>query len=378
MMLAPQNTAGPAGARGRGIHLGIFSTVVSTLLIAGAAQAQTGSSVVQGGVVDAVTRKPVGEAIVTVTSPSLQGEQTVLTDSSGYYRAPTLPAGVYTLRVDKDGYDSFEQKNVNVRGEVTLRMNVFLIPRKVEGKAEEIEITERAPVIDVGSSSVSTTFSEDMIKRLPLSRPDVARGGGVRSYEAVAAAAPQARGDAYGTSISGSTSPENRFSINGLSVNDSAYGINTTPLSVDFLKEVRVDTGGYLPEFGRALGGIVNATVKSGSNEIRGSAWTNVTPGVLEGTPLALPGRSRLDHPPRPAPRALCHPGRRRRHADQRSGHRRLPAHVDPGHQEDLSGSGQLAAGGGEPQLLALAQPFVHVDLVRDPLARGRQRQIRL
>ena len=67
------------------------------------AQAQTGDSVVQGGVVDAVSRQPVAEAIITVTSPALQGEQTVLTDSSGFYRAPSLPPGVYTVRVDKDG-----------------------------------------------------------------------------------------------------------------------------------------------------------------------------------------------------------------------------------------------------------------------------------
>ena len=81
-------------------------------------------------------------------------------------------------------------------------MNVFLIPRRVEGKAEEIEITEQPPTIDVGSSSVSTTFSEEMIERLPLTRPDVARGGGVRSYEAVAAAAPAGQARPYGTSIS--------------------------------------------------------------------------------------------------------------------------------------------------------------------------------
>jgi outer membrane receptor protein involved in Fe transport len=286
MMLAPTNTAGPAGARSRGIHLGILSAVlVSSIWAPGPAQAQTGNSVVQGGIVDAVTRQPVTEAIVTVTSPSLQGEQTVLTDSSGFYRAPSLPPGVYTVRVDKDGYDSFEQRNVSIRSDVTFRVNVFLIPRRVEGKAEEIEITERPPTIDVGSSSLSTTISEDMIRRLPLARPDVARGGGVRSYEAVAAAAPQARGDRYGTSIAGSTSPENRYLINGLSVNDSAYGINTTPLSVEFLKEVGVVTGGYLPEYGRATGGIINATVKTGSNEIRGAAWTNITPGALEGTP---------------------------------------------------------------------------------------------
>jgi outer membrane receptor protein involved in Fe transport len=287
MMLEPQNPAGPAGSGSRFIpHAIPWAVLVSVLAFAPRpAEAQSGSSVIQGAVIDAVTRAPVTEAIVTVTSPSMQGEQTVLTDGSGFYRAPSLPGGVYTVRVDREGYDSYEQTRVSLRGDVTYRVNVFLVPRNVEGKAEEIEITERPPTIDVGSSSTATTFSEEMIRRVPLSRPDTARGGGVRSYEAVASAAPQARGDLYGTSISGTTSPENLYLIDGLSVGDAAYGIGTTPLSSEFLKEVSVVTGGYLPEYGRATGGIVNATVKSGSNEIRGSAWTNMTPGVLEGTP---------------------------------------------------------------------------------------------
>jgi outer membrane receptor protein involved in Fe transport len=265
-------------------HAILWAVLVSVLtLAASAARAQTGSSVIQGAVTDAVTRAPVPEAIVTVTSPAMQGEQTLLTDGSGFYRAPSLPAGVFTLRVDREGYDSYEQTRISLRGDVTYRVNVFLVPRNVEGRAEEIEITERPPTIDVGSSSVATTFSEEMIRRVPISRPDTARGGGVRSYEAIASAAPQARGDLYGTSISGTTSPENLNLIDGLAVNDAAYGIGTTPLSADFLKEVSVVTGGYLPEYGRATGGIINATVKSGSNEIRGSAWTNVTPGFLEG-----------------------------------------------------------------------------------------------
>jgi outer membrane receptor protein involved in Fe transport len=285
MMLDRQNPNAPAGARRRILRQAMASTVfVAVLAVAATAAAQTGASVIQGAVVDAVTRQPVKEAIVTVTSPAMQGEQTVLTDDSGFYRVPSLPGGQFSVRVDREGYDSYEQQRIQLRGEVTYRVNVYLVPRSIEGKVEEIEISERPPTIDVGSSSVAATFSEEMIRRVPLSRPDTARGGGVRSYEAVAAAAPQARGDLYGTSISGTTSPENRYMIDGLSVNDAAYGIGTTPLSSDFLKEVTVVTGGYLPEYGRATGGIVTATVKSGSNEIRGSAWTNVTPGLLEGT----------------------------------------------------------------------------------------------
>ncbi len=286
MMLEPRNPEGLAGSRSRTFsHAILWTVLVTTLAVAAPAAAQTGSSVITGAVTDAVTRAPVPEAIVTVSSPSMQGEQTVLTDGSGFYRAPSLPGGLYTVRVDREGYDSYEQSRISVRGDVTFRINVFLVPRNVEGKTEEIEITERPPTIDVGSSSVKTTFSEEMIRRVPIARPDTARGGGVRSYEAVAAAAPQARGDLYGTSISGTTSPENLYLIDGLAVNDAAYGIGTTPLSSEFLKEVSVATGGYLPEFGRATGGIITATVKSGSNEIRGSAWTNVTPGVFEGTP---------------------------------------------------------------------------------------------
>jgi outer membrane receptor protein involved in Fe transport len=261
----------------------LVSTVL-LLVVAGGrrADAQTGTSVVQGVALDAVTRKPVAEAIVTVTSPALQGEQTVLTDSSGFYRVASLPPGQYAVRIDREGYDSYEQGRITVRVDVTFRVNVFLVPRQVEGKIEEIEVTENPPTIDVGSSSVTTTFAEETIRRLPLSRPD--GGGGVRSYEAIAATAPQAKGDLFGTSISGTTSPENRYLIDGLAVNDAAYSTGTTPLSSEFVKEVNVVTGGYLPEYGRTTGGIISATLKSGSNEVRGSAWTNVSPGFLEGT----------------------------------------------------------------------------------------------
>jgi hypothetical protein len=100
----------------------------------------------------------------------------------------------------------------------------------------------------------------------------------------VAEAAPAAKPDLYGTSVAGTTSPENRYMIDGLSVNNTAYGIGGSPLSSEFIKEINVVTGGYLPEYGRSTGGILSATTKSGSNQIVGSGWIYYTPGALEGT----------------------------------------------------------------------------------------------
>jgi len=44
-----------------------------------------------------------------------------------------------------------------------------------------------------------------------------------------------------------------------------------------------VVTGGYLPEFGRSTGGVINAVTRSGSNEFHGSVFANLTPGTFEG-----------------------------------------------------------------------------------------------
>ena len=295
---APMSSPGKRPPASRpGVRVAIVVSTVLLSLTAGRAGAQTGTSVVQGVAVDAISRRPVAEAVVTVTSPALQGAQTVLTDGSGFYRLASLPPGQYTVRIDRDGYDSYEQSRISIRTDVTFRVNVYLVPRRVEGQVEEIEITESPPTIDVGSSSVTTTFAEETIRRLPLSRPD--GGGNVRSYEAIAASAPQAKSDAYGASISGTTSPENRYLIDGLSVNDAAYSTGTTPLSSEFLKEVNVVTGGYLPEYGRATGGIINATVKSGSNAVRGSAWTNFSPGFLEGATKNVFEEASTVHAPR-------------------------------------------------------------------------------
>jgi outer membrane receptor protein involved in Fe transport len=260
------------GFRGLGI-------LCLAIVVSSPAYAQSGSSVMQGTVTDPTKKTPVADAIITVTSPALQVEQIVVTDAGGFYRVPSLPPGVYLLRVDKPTYLPYERPGVAVRADVTLQVNVDLVPESA--KAEEITIIQRAPTIDLGSSSVTTTISPEMARRVPIAAPS-AKGGGVRSFESLAEAAPAAKPDLYGTSVAGTTSPENRYMIDGLAVNNTAFGVGGTPLSAEFIQQIDVVTGGYLPEYGRSTGGVISVTTKSGSNEIRGSAWSFATPGALE------------------------------------------------------------------------------------------------
>jgi hypothetical protein len=137
------------------------------------AHAQAGTSVLQGVVAESSSKKPIEGAIVTVTSPALQVEQVTATDSSGFYRVPNLPPGTYMLRVDREGYLPHERAQIAMRSDVTFQLNVELITEA--SQAQQVVVIERPPAIDLGSSSVTTTISEEMVRRVPIARP-AARG----------------------------------------------------------------------------------------------------------------------------------------------------------------------------------------------------------
>ncbi|NTX37995.1 TonB-dependent receptor [Myxococcus sp. CA033] len=248
------------------------------LLYGSAAFAQ--SSTMIGTVIDAQSRQPVPDVVVTATSPNLQGEQTVVTDAQGNYRIPQLPPGVYTLRFEKEQFKPYARSDVQLRLNRTIRVNVELLP---ESLGEVVEIVGAPPTIDVGSTTTGVNVDQEFIKRIAVARPG-GKGGAARSFESLAELAPGAQNDQYGVSINGATSPENGYVVDGLSTNDPAYGVNASPMSIEFVQDVNIITGGYLPEFGRSTGGVINAVTRSGSNEFHGSVFANWTPGTFEGT----------------------------------------------------------------------------------------------
>jgi hypothetical protein len=242
------------------------------------AWAQSGTAVLTGIVQEAGSSKPLEWVVVTVSSPSLQGEQFAYSDVSGTYRIPNLPPGVYTIRFQLDNYLPNVRSGFELRSDITVRINAQL----ATGKTEAINISQKAATVDVGSSSTGATLNSEFTKRVPVSAPG-GKGAASRSFESVAASAPNANADNFGTSISGSSSPENHYVLDGLSVNNPGFGTVGTALSSEFVKEVNVVTAGYMPEYGRATGGILNVLTKQGSNEFHGSVFGFFSPGSLEG-----------------------------------------------------------------------------------------------
>ncbi|MDI3287471.1 TonB-dependent receptor [Polyangium sp. 15x6] len=238
-----------------------------------------GDAVLTGTIRDASTKKPLANVVVTVTSPALQGEQTVVTDAAGNYRVPQLPPGEYTIRLDGDRHKPFSRGGITLRTSSTLRANLELMPDELR---EEIEVVAKAPTVDIGSTTTGLIVDSDLSHRLAVAPPG-GRASAVRSFESLGALAPGAQPTPIGFSINGSSAPENRFQIDGVSVGSASDGINDTPLSLEFVKEVNIATGGYMPEYGRTTGGVFDVVTKSGGNEFHGSVFGSFTPGAFEG-----------------------------------------------------------------------------------------------
>ncbi|HLT29195.1 MAG TPA: TonB-dependent receptor [Myxococcaceae bacterium] len=249
------------------------------MLASAPAWAQTGLGTIVGTVTDASTKQPVADVVVTATAPTLPGEQIVVTGADGQFRIPQLPAGTYSLRFDKESYRPFVRGGVPLRIDTTVRVNVELLP-ETAGETT-IVVEDRAPTIDVGSATTGVNVSADMVRNLAVLRPG-GKSGATRSFEGLLSMAPGANNDAYGVSIAGTTSPENSYTIDGLSVNDPAYGINGSQMSVEFVQDVNVATGGFMPEYGRSTGGVASVVTKSGSNEFHGSVFATWVPGVFQ------------------------------------------------------------------------------------------------
>lgn len=261
----------------RNAWLTIVGAAAAQLVVVSSAEAGPNDAVLTGVIRNPDTGEGIEGAVVIVTGNALQGQRTVTTDASGLYRIPDLPPGIYQVTVMHPDSPTRRREDLQLRAGITARVDFIMRPAEVE---TVVEVS--SPAVDTTSSGTNFSVDSEMARRVPIAQP-TGKGGANRSFEAVAEATPGATGDLYGTSVAGTSSPENRYNIDGLSVNDPSTGINGTGLSIEFLQDVRVEAGGYMPEFGRSTGGIVNAVTQSGSNEFHGGVWAFVTPGPLEG-----------------------------------------------------------------------------------------------
>src|SRR5271167_1096757 len=133
-----------------------------------------------GTALDASTKAPVPDVVVTVTSPQLQGQEVSLTDATGTYHVSQLPPGTYSLHFEKEAYKPYARGGIVLDADKVLRLNVELLPESL--KSEEILVVGKPPLIDVGSTQSGLTVTSVFSENLPVS-PASAGNGGIRSYQ---------------------------------------------------------------------------------------------------------------------------------------------------------------------------------------------------
>ena len=241
----------------------------------------------RGVIRDKSTGEPALGATVVATSPALVGEQVVLTEADGTYFISSLPPGLYTLTIYYEN-KTFSRGNVLIQLGKEAVVNVTVDPKAGapvgSGGGEVITITGTAPIIDQGSTKTGVTITDDYTRNIPTGR----------TFGGVLESSAGSQVDLYGVSLSGATSAENVYVVEGINTTDTGFGGLSTNLPNEFISETEIITGGYNAEFGRATGGIINVVTKTGSNEFKGSVFGYYTPGALvaDAEPILREGSS--------------------------------------------------------------------------------------
>jgi outer membrane receptor protein involved in Fe transport len=235
------------------------------LAITPGAWAQETTAGLQGTVHDP-TGAVVSGATVELSSPALLAPRTVHTDAEGVYRFAALPSGEYTMTVTAPGFRTSKQAGINL---TVGRLPTIDIQLEVGTVAETVEVSANATSIDVTQSKVAVTVDKAVLDSLPKGR----------SFQSVIPFAAGARQEPLQSNTS---SRDGGFQIDGASDSENVYlidGVNTTNIQnggvgksfqMDFIEEIQIKSSSFEAEYGGALGGVINAVPKRGSNTWHG------------------------------------------------------------------------------------------------------------
>ncbi len=238
--------------------------------------AQAVSGTIVGTVTDP-TGANVAKAQVTIVLTGQDAVHTSVTNESGNFTEPNLPPGTYTVTVTAPGFKKEARQNIVLDTNTTARVDVAMVTGST---SETVEVTTAPALLQTDRADISTTIEQRQIADLPLSS-----GNNFQSLlNTVPGMAPvvfnnsqfyNANND-LSVNANGQSSYVNLYQIEGID-DDQRTGIHiilVPPAAA--IQNVDITTNNFEAEFGRAVGTVVNVTLKSGTNAFHGSAFQNM------------------------------------------------------------------------------------------------------
>jgi hypothetical protein len=284
-----------------------FALLAVTCLIATAARAQYRTSI-QGVVTDS-TGAVIPGATLTLTDNGTNETQVRTSDSSGVYNFNALPADTFTLVVTKDGFQKKELDKLQLTPEQANAINVVL---EVGTNTQTVTVdASTVSALDTETANNGRTISDTEVQHMPvyerdptslirlapgvLSDGSQAGGGGGFQAPGTQANVSSGGGGNLGHSSSifatengasananGGQFDTNGYTVDGISTESAVWGGATviTP-SEDSVSNIRILTNDYDAENGRFSGAMTEITSKSGTNDLHGSIFAQITrPGL--------------------------------------------------------------------------------------------------
>ncbi len=246
--------------------------ILFTGVIVSLAQVDTGSIL---GTIRDTSGGLIPGAQVTLTNTDTGLVLTTTSGASGEYTFSPVKIGHYSVAAEFRGFQRVEHSKVTVEVQQRVLVDFVLPPGQM---TQTVQVTGEPPALQTQDASVGQVVTARAINDLPLN------GRNFTFLAQLSAGVTQGQQDTRGLGASGSFSAngsrpaQNNYLLDGIDNNTNLVDfLNGTAFAVrppiDALAEFKVQTNDYSAEFGRSAGAVLNASIKSGTNQVHGSAW---------------------------------------------------------------------------------------------------------
>jgi hypothetical protein len=244
------------------------------LAMAGGVTAQEFRATVRGQVVDS-SQGALPGATVTLQNTETNELATATTNQEGTYTLPFLRPGLYALTVEMPGFQKHSRTNMRLEVNQTATVNVTL---SVGGITEEVNVTSETPLLETSNAMRGDVIDNKRIAELPLqSRSPMALAtlvAGVNYNAQAVYLRPFDNGALADWSMNGGANRNNEFLLDGAPNNANQGGNNIAYVPpAEAVQEFKVATNTYDAQYGRTAGGVINMSLKSGTNSLHGVGY---------------------------------------------------------------------------------------------------------